>query len=54
MVVQALKSEGLVFSLPIAQVVTFLIFAILVGIFAAILPAHRASRLDVLRAISYE
>ena len=53
-VVQALKSEGLVFSLPIGQVITFLIFAIVVGIIAAILPAYRASRLDVLRAISYE
>ena len=53
-VVQALKSEGLVFSLPIGQVFSFLLFAIVVGILAAILPAHRASRLDVLRAISYE
>jgi putative ABC transport system permease protein len=53
-VVQALKSEGLVFSLPIGQVFSFLAFAIVVGILAAILPAHRASRLDVLRAISYE
>jgi putative ABC transport system permease protein len=53
-VVLALESEGLVFSLPIGQVVSFLIFAIVVGIIAAILPAYRASRLDVLRAISYE
>jgi putative ABC transport system permease protein len=53
-VVLALESEGLVFSLPIGQVVSFLIFAIVVGIVAAILPAYRASRLDVLRAISYE
>jgi len=53
-VIQALKDEGLVFSLPIIQIVLFLFFAIVVGVLAAILPAFRASRLDVLRAISYE
>ncbi len=53
-VVQALSSEGIEFSLPIGQVVSLLIFAIVVGVVAAILPARRASRLDVLRAIAYE
>ncbi len=53
-VIKALESEGLKFSLPIVQIVSFLAFATLIGVLAAILPASRASRLDVLRAISYE
>ena len=53
-VIQALSGEGISFSLPIGQIVTLLIFAIVVGVVAAIFPARRASRLDVLRAIAYE
>ena len=53
-VVQALSGEGISFSLPIGQVISLLIFAVVVGVVAAILPARRASRLDVLRAIAYE
>ena len=53
-VVQALAEEGIGFSLPLGQVVALLVFAILVGVLAAILPARRAARLDVLEAISYE
>jgi putative ABC transport system permease protein len=39
---------------PIGQIVALIMFAIVVGIVAAIFPARRASRLDVLRAIAYE
>jgi putative ABC transport system permease protein len=53
-VIQALEGEGITFSLPIGQIVSLMLFAIVVGIVAAIFPARRASRLDVLRAISYE
>jgi putative ABC transport system permease protein len=53
-VIQALEGEGITFSLPIGQIVSLMVFAIVVGIVAAIFPARRASRLDVLRAISYE
>jgi putative ABC transport system permease protein len=53
-VIQALEGEGITFSLPIGQIVSLLIFAIVVGVVAAIFPARRASRLDVLRAIAYE
>jgi putative ABC transport system permease protein len=53
-VIQALESEGITFSLPIGQIVSLMVFAIVVGVVAAIFPARRASRLDVLRAISYE
>jgi putative ABC transport system permease protein len=53
-VTQALSSEGLQFSIPVGQLILFLVFAVLVGIVAAILPARRASRLDVLEALAYE
>ena len=53
-VIQALEGEGITFSLPIGQIVSLMVFAIVVGIVAAIFPARRASRLDVLHAISYE
>jgi putative ABC transport system permease protein len=53
-VTQALKSEGLAFSLPLGQIVTLLLFSLLVGVGAAVLPARRAAKLDVLKAISYE
>ena len=33
---------------------SFAIVAIVVGVVAAVLPARRASRLDVLRALQYE
>jgi ABC-type antimicrobial peptide transport system permease subunit len=42
------------FTLPIGQLIVFAIAAILVGILAAIFPARRASRLNVLRALQYE
>jgi putative ABC transport system permease protein len=53
-VIQALEGEGITFSLPVGQIVSLLIFAMVVGVVAAIFPARRASRLDVLRAIAYE
>jgi putative ABC transport system permease protein len=53
-VIQALGSEGITFALPVGQILALMIFAIVVGVVAAIFPARRASRLDVLRAIAYE
>ena len=53
-VTRALADDGIGFSLPLGQVVALLIFSLIVGVLAAVLPARRASRLDVLRAISYE
>jgi putative ABC transport system permease protein len=41
-------------SIPIGQLIVFMIIAALIGVVAAILPARRAARLDVLEAISYE
>src|SRR5207248_6878960 len=50
----AVRVEFIVFSLPVASLIVFGIAAILVGILAAIFPARRAARLNVLRALQYE
>jgi putative ABC transport system permease protein len=48
------RVDFIVLSLPIGQLIIFGIAAILVGIIAAIFPARRASRLNVLQALQYE
>jgi putative ABC transport system permease protein len=53
-VTTALSDEGLTFSLPIGQVIVFMVLAVIAGILAAILPARRAARLNVLDALHYE
>ena len=42
------------FSLPVGSLVIFAVAAIVVGILAAIFPARRAARLNVLQALQYE
>jgi putative ABC transport system permease protein len=54
LVTHALSSEGLEFSIPAGTLVAFLVVAIAAGMLAAILPARRASRLNVLEALQYE
>ncbi|HYY65248.1 MAG TPA: FtsX-like permease family protein [Gaiellaceae bacterium] len=54
LVIQALSGEGLRFSVPVVTVIIFVIAAIFVGILAAIVPARRAARLNVLEALQYE
>jgi putative ABC transport system permease protein len=54
LVVGALSGEGVVFAVPVGTLIAFLIVAIVAGILAAILPARRASRLNVLEALQYE
>ncbi len=49
-----LPVDFIVFSLPIMSLIIFALAAILVGILAAIFPARRASRLNVLEALQYE
>lgn len=51
---QVLSDQGIGFSLPIGSLIAFTIVAILAGILAAVLPARRAARLDVLEALHYE
>jgi putative ABC transport system permease protein len=48
------RVDFLVFSLPVGQLIIFAIAAIIVGILAAIFPARRAARLNVLQALQYE
>jgi putative ABC transport system permease protein len=50
----ALEDEGLVLSIPVAQLVVLLILGGLAGVLAAIAPARRASRLNVLESLAYE
>jgi putative ABC transport system permease protein len=51
----ALRDQGLErISIPIGQLVVFLVLSLLLGVLAAVFPARRAARLDVLRAIATE
>ncbi len=52
--IQALSKYGVSFSLPVGTVVVFAIVAVAAGILAAVAPARRAARLDVLGALQYE
>jgi putative ABC transport system permease protein len=49
-----LQDEGFVLSYPVGQLVLILVVAALAGVVAAIAPARRAARLDVLQALAYE
>jgi putative ABC transport system permease protein len=42
------------FTLPVGQLIVFAIVAVIVGVLAAIFPARRAARLNVLEALKYE
>lgn len=54
-VTAALKSQGInVLSIPVVQILGLLIFGVIAGLLAAILPAHRAARLNILEAIAHE
>jgi putative ABC transport system permease protein len=49
-----LKDEGFTLSYPVGSLIALLVFAALVGVVAAIAPARRASRLNVLQSLQYE
>ncbi|WP_412539357.1 FtsX-like permease family protein [Longispora sp. K20-0274] len=54
-IVRALKDQGFnSFALPWGTMITYLIVAAVIGVVAAVIPAIRAARTDVLKAISYE
>jgi putative ABC transport system permease protein len=53
-VTRALAGQGLEFALPVTSLVAFVAVAAVAGLVAAILPARRASRLNVLDALHYE
>jgi hypothetical protein len=50
----ALSEYGIVFAIRYGSLAAFVAVAILAGMLAAILPARRASRLNVLKALQYE
>ena len=46
--------QGFTFSVPFGQLGLFLVVAVVVGVLAAVLPARRAARIDILQAIHHE
>jgi putative ABC transport system permease protein len=54
LVSRPLADEGFKLSYPIGTLLVLLVLAAVAGVIAAIGPARRASRLDVLRALAYE
>jgi putative ABC transport system permease protein len=50
----AARLDFVVFTLPIVSLIAFAVVAVIVGILAAIFPARRAARLNVLQALQYE
>jgi putative ABC transport system permease protein len=49
-----LEGEGFVLSYPIGTLALILVLSALAGVLAAVYPARKAAKLDVLEAISYE
>jgi putative ABC transport system permease protein len=54
LVTEALSMYDLQLSVPVDQLLIFAIIAMIVGVLAAILPARRAAKLNVLEALQYE
>jgi putative ABC transport system permease protein len=53
-VTKGLADQGATFTVPVGQLIICLIVAAVAGMLAAIMPARRAARLDVLEALQYE
>jgi putative ABC transport system permease protein len=51
---QALSDEGIVLAIPWLTIALFVFATIVAGTLAAVLPARRASRLNILEALQYE
>jgi putative ABC transport system permease protein len=49
-----LADEGFTLSIPVGTLIALMVLAAVAGVIAAIGPARRASRLDVLKALAYE
>jgi len=54
LIAQPLKDEGFALSYPAGQLIVLLVLAGFAGVLAAIAPARRASRLDILESLQYE
>jgi putative ABC transport system permease protein len=54
-VTSALAAQGIdVLSIPVVQIALLVIFGAIAGLVAAILPARRAAKMNILEAIAYE
>jgi putative ABC transport system permease protein len=53
-VTSAFSDEGLTFAVPVGSLIAFGVVAVIAGVIAAILPARRAARLNVLAALAWE
>jgi putative ABC transport system permease protein len=53
-VTHGLSPYGVSFTLPLGPLVVFAVVAALCGVLAAVAPARRAARLNVLEALQYE
>jgi len=51
---RGLQTYGLTLSVPVPSLATFVLLSLIVGVIAAVLPARRAGKLNVLAALSYE
>jgi putative ABC transport system permease protein len=54
LVTQAVSMEGLPLAVPIQTLAGFTLLSVIAGVGAAIMPARRASKLNVLEALQYE
>jgi putative ABC transport system permease protein len=54
LVTRSIPDVDIAFGLPMGTLVVFAVVAVVAGVLAAILPARRASRLNVLGALHYE
>ena len=54
LVSRPLADEGFELAYPVGTLLVLLVLAALAGVLAAIFPARRAARLDVLQAVAYE
>ncbi|HEX6665064.1 MAG TPA: FtsX-like permease family protein [Solirubrobacterales bacterium] len=54
LIAQPLKDEGFTLSYPVVTLVVLLVVSAIMGVVAAIAPARRASRLNVLESLQYE
>jgi putative ABC transport system permease protein len=54
MVTKALDQYEVRYAVPLLPLIAFAVIAVLVGLVAAIMPAQRAARLNVLQALQYE
>jgi putative ABC transport system permease protein len=51
---RGLHGYGLALTVPVPSLATFVVLSLVVGVLAAVLPARRAGKLNVLNALSYE